>query len=482
MRLLPQSLAGQIALVMTAAVLAATLVSFALLMAERSRAGLIEASGPAMSRLVDIAAELQENPAPQRGAVFGRGAGRISLAERSPVDNRTLPRNERLERRLLAALNDANVEVGGVRAAIIASERPDRFAPEFRRMDAPDRPTLERPGPVRIERPALDRADRSGPERTIRGREILLSAQLRDGRWLNAVFFSPAPPRGDLIRLAAFTLIAFVCVLGAALWVASRLARPLRDLGASAAQVGAAGEPQEVVVRGPGDVRQTLEAFNAMSRRVTQLLNEKDLMLGALGHDLRTPLASLRIRIDSMEPEAERLKAIQTIEEAAQLLEDILVLARQGHSGERVVVADVASVVQDLVEDYAETGAQVTLGEARRTVASCRPVLFRRLLRNLIDNALAYGDRAIVSVEPVGDRAVISVSDAGPGMSDDMMEQALRPFVRGDASRNRSSGGAGLGLAIADAIARAHGGELRLANRPESGLTASVLLPMAAGR
>src|SRR5690606_15549179 len=184
----------------------------------------------------------------------------------------------------------------------------------------------------------------------------------------------------------------------AALWIASRLGRPLRDLTAAAQQVGAAGEPQEVKVQGPGDVRQTLEAFNAMSRRVTQLLREKDVMLGALGHDLRTPLASLRIRIESMEPEAERLKAIRPIEEASGLPEDILELARQGRSKEPVQTMDISIIVEDMVEDYAETGAPVSLTSSEKAPVACRPVLFRRALRNLIDNAISYGERARLSV------------------------------------------------------------------------------------
>src|SRR5215510_909022 len=135
-----------------------------------------------------------------------------------------------------------------------------------------------------------------------------------------------------------------------------------------------------------------------MSLRVSQLLGEKDVMLGALGHDLRTPLASLRIRIETMEPEAERLKAVRTIEEASQLLEDILELARQGRSSEPVQTIDISVLVQDIVEDYSETGAPVTLTSVDKAPVACRPVLFRRALRNLIDNAVSYGERARLSV------------------------------------------------------------------------------------
>jgi signal transduction histidine kinase len=308
-------------------------------------------------------------------------------------------------------------------------------------------------------------------------REIILAAQLPDGRWLTSFSISPENTSGDMFLLGASTFVIFAFVLAAALWIASRLARPLRDLTAAAQQVGAAGEPQEVKVQGPGDVRQTLEAFNAMSRRVSQLLGEKDVMLGALGHDLRTPLASLRIRIESMEPEAERQKAARTIEEASKLLEDILDLARQGKSREPVQAMDVSILVEDMVEDYAETGSPVSLAASEKAPAACRPVLFRRALRNLIDNAVIYGGRAEVSVTRAGEEIRVRVSDEGPGMSAEALMAAANPFYRGDASRNRSTGGAGLGLTLASAIAKAHDGRLTLENRAPRGLDATIILP-----
>jgi signal transduction histidine kinase len=311
-------------------------------------------------------------------------------------------------------------------------------------------------------------------------REILLSAQLADGQWLNSSMMSPEPPPSDISLLAISTFVTFAFVLAAALWVAQRLSRPLKDLTTAAARVGAAAsEPEEVVVRGPGDVRQTLEAFNAMSRRVSQLLGEKDVMLGALGHDLRTPLSSLRIRIETMEPESERQKAVKTIEEASQLLEDILELARQGRSSEQVQTIDLSVLIQDIVEDYAETGAPVSLSSSEKSPVACRPVLFRRALRNLIDNAIAYGQAARLSVQKSGIEVLVHVEDDGPGMSEDALASARRPFMRGEASRSRITGGAGLGLTLADAIVKTHGGSLELKNRAPHGLAAIVHLPLA---
>jgi signal transduction histidine kinase len=321
---------------------------------------------------------------------------------------------------------------------------------------------------------------RDGPMQVRRAREIVLSAQLPEGRWITGFNMSPQPPGGgEVFRLLAGTVITFLFVLAAALWLASRLSRPLGDLTRAAANVGSATNPEEVAVRGPSDVRQTLEAFNAMSRRVSQLLGEKDVMLGALGHDLRTPLASLRIRLETMEPESERNKAVRTVEEASQLLEDILELARQGRSKEPVRTIDIAVLVEDIVEDYSETGAPVTLAFSQKAAVACRPVLFRRALRNLIDNAISYGERARLSVTKVGDEAFVRIEDDGPGMSEEALKSAADPFYRGDTSRNRTTGGAGLGLTLADAIAKAHGGALVLENHKPHGLVATIKLPTA---
>lgn len=310
-------------------------------------------------------------------------------------------------------------------------------------------------------------------------REILLAAQLPDGRWFSSISVSPEPNRGDAMLLGVSTFVTFVFVLGAALLVARQVSRPLRDLADAAVRVGASGKPEEVPVQGHGDVRQTLEAFNAMSRRVSQLLNEKDVMLGALGHDLRTPLASLRIRIESMEPEAERAKAVRTIEEASQLLEDILELSRQGRSSEPERTIDVAVLVQDIVEDYSETGAPVTLQSSEKAPVACRPVLFGRAMRNLIDNAIAYGGAARVSVSRENAKVLVTIEDDGPGIPPDLLSRATDPFVRGETSRSRETGGTGLGLTLADAIAKAHGGSLKLVNRAAGGLSATIELPVS---
>jgi signal transduction histidine kinase len=502
--ILPRNLLGQLALVMAGALLVASAVNFVLLLGERQRSALIEQSGPPMARFADIAAIVFADPSTDliRPNGIGRqqGPGRYSLQPINLVEAHGLSRDATLEARLREAMTDAGVTPRDVRASTRTLLRPDRISNAISALiRARDRASGNGPGDFR---PPRDRDDRAGPPGrdgpfaqhgpfgrdgppgldpppVQEWREILLSVQLPDKRWLTSFTLSPESTRGDAFLVAASTFVIFICVFAAALWVASRLSRPLRDLAAAAGRVGDADEPQPVVVRGPGDVRQTIEAFNAMSRRVSQLLREKDVMLGALGHDLRTPLSSLRIRLETMEPEAERLKAVKTIEEASDLLEDILELSRRGKSSEPERAMDVSVLVEDVVEDYAETGAPVTLISTQKSIAVCRPVLMRRALRNLIDNATTYGGLARLTVETGAGMVSIHVDDDGPGMTPDALSNATDPFYRGEASRNRSTGGAGLGLTLCEAIARAHRGSLTLQNRTPRGLRATVQLPLA---
>jgi signal transduction histidine kinase len=143
---------------------------------------------------------------------------------------------------------------------------------------------------------------------------------------------------------------------------------------------------------------------------------------------------------------------------------------------------DLSTLAQDVAEDYAETGAPVTIGDMRKAVAVCRPVLFRRALRNLIDNAVAYGGNARITVECDNDQACLHIDDDGPGMTALELSSAAEPFFRGETSRNRTTGGAGLGITLAEAIARAHHGALFLRNRTPHGLRATIRIPLALKR
>jgi len=449
---MPRSLLGQMILLMAAALFVAQLVNFAFLLNGQQRLSLAQTEGPAISFYAEVAAQVvaADNEEERDFLLGSRGRRRFRLFTLDPssmVDRIRLERESRLESRLRTALNDAGVEVREVRAA--RTQDLGVFP------DLPDRRRTRMEG---------------------RWQAVLLSAQLPDGTWLNGRLGAPRPDPWLLGRLMLATIALYVLVLGAVLWIASRLTRPLRDLTRAAESFEGRRELPPVEPKGPSDLRHAIQAFNAMNRRVVGLIDEKDRMLGAIGHDLRTPLASLRIRAESLGPEEDREALIRTIEEMSETLEDILVLARTGRNREAPRMVEVAALADAVVEEFHDMGVDVTFEPSPRVPLEVQPILLRRAIRNLIDNAVKYGTRARVRVVAAGRGAAIEVDDDGPGIPADRIETVTRPFERLEGSRSRDTGGAGLGLAIAQAVAEGHGGRLELTNRPGGGLRARILL------
>jgi signal transduction histidine kinase len=436
-RFLPKSLIGQMALLIGAALLVAQLANFALVLNERQKLSLAQNQGPAVSRYAGTAADLLQAPREFRAAVLEdasrRGADfRIAPASAVAAD---AVREPRVEARLADSLASAGVRAVEVRAAF-------------------------------------------GPPRGRGGRSLLLSAHLTPREWLNASVATPAPDPWLAFRLGAATLFLYFIVLGATLFLAARIVRPLRDLARGAEGFGGRESPPVVEPRGPRDLRRAIEAFNAMNARVSALLDEKDRMLGAIGHDLRTPLASLRLRAEAVEDGENRDRIVAITEEMNAMLEDILVLARSGRLREPPRRVDVAALADTVAEEFAELGADVAFESEGRAVASVRADLLRRALRNLVDNAVKYGGSAELRVTGGGGEPVrIEVADRGPGLPPEQLARAAEPFYRAEESRSRSTGGAGLGLAIAHAVAESHAGTLALANREGGGLLAILTLP-----
>jgi signal transduction histidine kinase len=447
-RLLPSSLLGQMLLLIGAALLVAQAVNLAFILNEQQKLSLARSEGPAIGRFTEAAAVVASTRPEGRPLLLaahrvGPGAD-YRLVPLSAVDREGLTRNARIEERLALALSEAGVRVRAVRGATGAETGRGGHHPTGHRR---------------------------------RHRVVLLAAQLDDGVWLDARLHAPGPDPWLIHRLLLATVTLFLLVFGAAWWIARRLGRPLRDLTRAAESFVGRGPAEPVTPRGPADLRRAVEAFNAMNRRTLALLDEKDRMLGAIGHDLRTPLASLRIRAENMGPEEERERLAATVEEMAATLEDILTLARTGRAREPVRPVDLAALADALVEEYRELGRPAIFVPSERAVLAVQPNLLRRAVRNLIDNAVAHGGGASVAVEDRPGGIEIRVEDGGPGIPAERLAEVLEPFRRLDDSRNRDSGGAGLGLAIARAAAQAHGGRLELANRVEGGLRASLILP-----
>jgi signal transduction histidine kinase len=306
-----------------------------------------------------------------------------------------------------------------------------------------------------------------------------LTVQLKGGSWLNAVFAKSA--YGSIwtsqstvslaITAAILTLIAVL--------VAHRVSRPMRRLAFAAEALGRGEDVGRLPEDGPIDIRRTSEAFNRMQERLRRFVSDRTRMLGAIGHDLRTPITSLRLRAEFVTDADMREKILATLDEMQAMTEATLAFAREEATGEPTRVIDLAALAESVCNDLADLGWDVSFAESGKIPYRCRPAAIRRALRNLIENAVRYGNCARVSLALSKDSFEVSIDDDGPGIPEEEFERVFTPFFRLEGSRSRATGGVGLGLSIARTIARGHGGDIELTNLRGGGLRAVIRLPQA---
>jgi len=305
---------------------------------------------------------------------------------------------------------------------------------------------------------------------------MAVSLDLGDGRWLDAVLGIPRlPPLFD--QALPLGIAASALVAGLAWLVLRQLTRPLSDLAAAAEAFGRGLPVPELGARGPEEIRRVFAAFDRMRMRIERLLADRQQILAALAHDLRTPLTSLRLRAEFVDDEETRRRILEAADEIGRLTESALALLRAEADREPPREIDLRALVESVAEDLAGLGGAVEVVPGPDVRVRGRLDPLRRALRNLVENALRYGRCARIRIE--ADRAGVRVviEDEGPGIPEAMLEKVFEPFVRLEESRSRETGGSGLGLAIARTVARAHGGDVRLENRPEGGLRAVLTLP-----
>ena len=460
-RLLPKSLQGQMLLAVALALLAAQSISAVLLYrAERSR----NEFGAANALAFQLVAEPRINYRTDEGRHDRPGNPmrrwrilQLQESSRSPLLPND-PRNPRRENLLREVLSEQGVAI----ADLVVTSRPVETDPFVR---------------SRLSEPSRWRGDDDW-----RKGDLIVAGLRREGeaRWMVARIPEPKSEARALSGVILQTLVLYVVLVGGLALLLRRITRPLAALTTRVEQFAATRETDgQIEPSGPEDTRRLIAAHNLMEARIAALLDEKDVMLGAIGHDLKTPLAALRVRIESVEDETERAKMAATIEDIANSLDDILSLARVGRPSDALERTDLSALTASVVEEYEDMGEPVTLIESERMTAHLRPTWLRRALRNLVSNALRYGDRARVSLLREDGSAIVRIDDDGPGIPPDRIDEMLEPFVRGEASRNRGTGGAGLGLTLARAIAEQHGGSLALSNRSGGGLRAELRIPLA---
>lgn len=274
-----------------------------------------------------------------------------------------------------------------------------------------------------------------------------------------------------------------VAVAGVALLLLRREARPLRELAAAVDRVSPGSEPQTIAdaPRSAPEIRALIGAFNRLTERIASLLSARMTLVSGISHDLRTYVTRLRLRVDLIGDAAEKEKAVRDLDEMSRLLADALMSFRSGVAAHEEELIDFAALLDREVEDRRMTGAAVTLdvsGAARAAQVLGDALALRRMVANLTDNAILYGHEARIAATVRGQRLVVTIDDSGPGISPEDRKAVMEPFFRLETSRNRRTGGAGLGLAIARSVAEAHGGCLTLGVAPGGGTRATFELPL----
>lgn len=442
----PRALSTRLILLAAVVLLAAQAISFMLLYLQSRNQWVTIATAPAVLRVIDA---IEAGDMPRAGV--RRFMERVEIVRAPPPPSPE--REPAIAARAAEMLADAGIDVLAVRADVVVRPR----------------------GPHRAER--LLHAPAPRPRES---RQLRLAVQTAPDRWYVATSRMRRSEPPFVQKLVGQTLLIFAVALVPLLWAGRRLSRPLTTLTGAVRSFSAGGAPEPLPLEGAEDIRDLTRAFNDMQARIAAMLSEKDQMLGAIGHDLRTPLASLRVRVESVDDDAERASMVTTIEEMSRMLDDILSLARLGRSNEDAQRVDLAELVDAVVEDFVAMGAPVSLDDSTRTVVLVHPLAMRRAVRNLIDNAVKYGTSARLSVGASYGRAIVRIIDEGPGIDAARLEEMMQPFTRLESSRNRETGGAGLGLALVRAIMRLEGGEVHLANRTDaSGLIATLTVPVA---
>lgn len=313
--------------------------------------------------------------------------------------------------------------------------------------------------------------------------------QLSDGSPLTIdVRPMPGVPMSGWLPLA---LVLQLAVLAACCWLAVRLAtEPLHRLAKAADALGPTLKSERLPEDGPSEVARAAKAFNAMQDRIALFMAERIQVLAAISHDLQTPITRMRLRLDVAGDSPQQARMLQDLQEMENLVREGVTYARTLHgAAETPCRIDPDALFDSLVFDYVDAGQDVTLQGRVGKALVTRPQALRRILGNLIDNALKFSGAAEIVVSALGDdQATISVLDRGPGIPPDLLESVFEPFYRVEASRNRGTGGTGLGLAIARQLSQAMDATLSLQNRAGGGLEArlavkslEVVLQQAAG-
>ncbi len=307
---------------------------------------------------------------------------------------------------------------------------------------------------------------------------LMVAVLLDDGTWLNMriPFERPTPP--GFVPFAMPLLFLSLLVALVAFVIMRRANKPLARMALAAETLGRDVNAPPMKEDGPREVRDAARAFNEMQTRLRRFVQDRTHMLAAISHDLRTPITRMRLRAEFVEDDQQREKMLADLDEMESMIKATMSFARDDVANEAVSPIDLAALVESLCEDMRETDGDVTYKGMEELPFKGRPVGLKRAVANLVGNALKYAGACEVVLEADDHQVSVTVKDKGPGIPERELEEVFRPFRRLEGSRNKETGGVGLGLAVVRSVAHAHGGTAQLMNRPEGGLEAKIILPL----
>ncbi len=483
MRLAPRSLFGRLILILLSGLIVAQLATAYINLTERDQL-LYRAGGMRLAQQIsDIVTLLDSLPAAERRkvvAVFNAPPLTVSL-DRPMMQPQNRAAEGDFPHSMFATVlrfalgEGTQVNVVRLEGAPQSFSRGARGGPA----EAPMMQMMQGPG---WERGAQDMPMMQGwgrgadPGPSAESTFFTVQIALHDGSWVT--FDSYLSPQATTVplRLALTLLILLGTVIALSLVAVRWVTGPLAELATAAEKLGEDINRPPLPETGPIEAQRAARAFNTMQSRLSRFIADRTRIFTAMSHDLKTPITRLRLRSEMLEDDALRAKFDKDLQEMEAMVTQTLDFMRDASSSEAVQPVDAMALLESLQDDYEETGSQVGIEGSISRPYPGRPLALRRCLTNLVDNAIRYGGRATISLEDSAARLSIRVLDDGPGIPEAELEQAFAPFFRGEASRNRDTGGTGLGLGIARNIARAHGGDLVLRNRSEGGLEALLTL------
>lgn len=318
-----------------------------------------------------------------------------------------------------------------------------------------------------VEQPSLDK------------QHFMVTLQLADKSWMQ--FNSQTPHTHDLWvwSIVAVVSVFLVTIYILALLVSRQIVRPLRQFSAAALRFSTDLDAEPLCTDGPREFVAVTNAFNTMQDRIRRFVTERMQILAAISHDLRTPLTRLRLRFENWDDPQQKDKALADLSEMQAMLDSTLAFARDDASDEGSSWINLNALLYSVCDDSVDTGADVSCKIPDQEIKLlCKPIAIRRAIQNLVDNAVKYAGAVELKFRNCETDVEIQVMDRGPGIDDSEKQQVFSPFYRVEKSRNRETGGTGLGLSVARTIARAHGGDIELHDREGGGLLAILRIPV----